>query len=312
MRWLSSDWDHRDPRDDLHNLDDGKYLQALQKLPQSVRQLMEDSEMWVDVEEVHGSYKVTHVVKKREPEYNQGTDLYFLVEKDGTKVPCTEDEYEEWLGMEKNPEELFNRDDVEFVGLDHDQTAPMDVWDVLFSARDYLSRAKQLTNSEDWQAKTNATKKKELSLLSVGLHPRFSGVGIYSADWFPYSPDKRIRHPRAKAIAEKIQQGKLSRRQLSSLINNFHKDQRLEQAKELEHRSRSMKPSRAKAKLLLQAQALRQSYYSHKKQRSKMISDELCPSDKKKLWALWNEHEMRTKGSVKMPHWWFNKGKKGK
>ena len=148
---LVSDLSHRDPKDALHDIDGGSYLEAIDRLSVSHRQLMEDADMHIELKESNNRYRLTKIVKKREPEYIQGHDQYFLLDKEGHRIPIDEDQFDQMLGIQKNIEDVFESPDCEIIGMQHEYTCPRDVWDILFDATECTQRAELLMESYDWQ-----------------------------------------------------------------------------------------------------------------------------------------------------------------
>jgi len=285
---LVSDFDHRDPKSELDDIDTGRYLEALGSLPQNIRQLMQEGDMHVQVEQLEdGTYRVVKIIKKREPEFLQGTDHFFVIDKEGQRLEVEEDTYSELLGLKGDPEDVFNREDVEFVGLEYDQVPPMDVWDITFDETEHVRTARRLIDS-------GKASFKQLQKQADKL--------VYSADWFPYSEDKRLRHARAQLIATKITKEDLSKKELARLIGYTSQDKRPSMATQLLEQAKKMKPSTTKQQILSKAKDIMDSY---KQDKDNPVRDrnKISAGDRRKLWHLWQERYMKLHESVELPPW---------
>jgi len=125
---LSSELEHRDPTDDLTNVDDGKAISAVDMLPHTHRQLLQEGNINVQLSEVAGRYRLTKLVKKREAAYLQGTDKYFVTDKFGARIPVSEEVFDILIGIEKNPDDVYEAGEV--ISIEKDHTPPMDRWDL--------------------------------------------------------------------------------------------------------------------------------------------------------------------------------------
>lgn len=300
MRWLVSDWDNRDPQDDLHNIDDGKYFEGLSRLRDSHRQMLEDSEMRIELKEIDGKYYVTKIVKKREPEYLQTTKSFFVLDKEGKRVYIDEEEWERITGGTHNPEDVYNVDDVEFVGLE-EHTAPMDVWDVIFDATQYITEAQQFIqayNEGRIELSPGETPIQRLQEMQDEL--------IYSADWFPYPVDKRLKNPVALQIAAEIDKG-LSRGQLAyrlrRLRRNRSNDTQREDIEKMIKYADKLPPGPERAYVRKQAQRLKEQMYTNNSEQH--YEPTLSNSDRRKLWDMWRERELRVNGKCMLTSWQF-------
>lgn len=294
MTWLVSEFDHRDPDNKLTDIDTGRYLEALGELPDSIRQMMQDGDLHVDVQEIDGHWRVTKIVKKREPEYLQGSDQYFITDDEGRRIPVSEDELDQMLGIQHDPEDLFNREEIERHPFEHAHTCPRDVWDVIFDASDHVKHCQRLIEDDDWQAQPLWRKKADIA--------QSEQENLYSADWFYYPVDKRLRTQRAREIAKCIEQG-VSKRQLSSLLGPKSTDKRPEIAKSLRVKASKMRHGKQKAAILVRAQKIVDQYISDR--RHGRTRTPISSSERKRLWELWREREMRVNGSVQLTHWQF-------
>ena len=147
MRWLASELTHRDPTDDLADIDGGRFLDALSSLPQSQLQLLQESDMHVQLVELDGRYQPAKIVKMREREYNQGKEHFFVLDDDGRRVTISEEELDKFLGLTGNPDDVYNRQDVEMIGIQSEYVAPRDAWDVTYDATPYIRKMQNLKQS---------------------------------------------------------------------------------------------------------------------------------------------------------------------
>lgn len=298
-KWLCSDWDHRDPRDDLHNVDDGLYLSALQRLPGSIRLLLQDSEMHVEIEEVDGVPLVTKIIKRREPEYLKGHENFFIFDDEGKRIPLSEEEYNELLGFKKDSEDVLNMEGDDLQSLDSEWTPPMDVHDVIYDATEYVHTVQRLVESEPFQKQSNQRKIEIIKKLQNDL--------IYSADYFPYPKDKRFHTEASKKVAKLIFDEDLTKQQLGAMLGPRCPDKRAEYVKELRARASKMMPGVDKARTLKKAQKVYDSLIRDRKAGRSAESSIFSDSDRAKLWALWRAKEAKNKGSVKLLSWQFKK-----
>jgi len=325
---LGQDLNHRDPISNLTDVETGKFLQALDDLPHSIRQMFDDSNMRVEVTEIEGVPRITKIIKKREPEFVQGKDQFYVLDEVGRRVPISEEQYDRMLNLSQDPEDVLSGNfDVQT--LTHEHTAPMDTWDICYDASAfvafYTSVKKSLMNdnisSALWAVENeidnliNAQKltvteanvlvNKFITNTSEFFH-EMSEYLIYSANYFMYSADKRVHHYRAKEIMKQIQEKNLTKRQLGALIGpGIKEDQRLIVAKQLQEQAKALKPSPVKGRLMLKAQALRNNYYQAKKRGEITFSSAIPQSDKNKLWQAWNEKQLKENGSLQLMSWQF-------
>tara|TARA_Y100000310_G_scaffold345609_1_gene467264 strand:- start:5738 stop:7210 length:1473 start_codon:yes stop_codon:yes gene_type:complete len=132
---LGSDLEHRDPTDDLHNIEDGKYLAALDALPQHLQDMWMDTDVHVEfVETDAGHYQILKIVRKREPAFVQSKETFWGMTADGKRCPLTEEEFDKLTGGHENPDDVYHHEDTELVCVDSAFVAPMDPWDVVFDA----------------------------------------------------------------------------------------------------------------------------------------------------------------------------------
>jgi hypothetical protein len=297
--WLVSDFDHRDPQDDLHDIDTGKYLGALQELSGGIRQMLQESDMHCEVREVEGAYRIVKIVKKREAAYLQGSDHYFVYDHEGKRIPLTEEEYNKLLGLTGDPEDVFNASEVDLQTIGSEHTAPMDVWDVIYDATEFLAESNRLMKTVQWERMDKKTRIATIAHMAEKL--------IYSADYFPYPQDKRIHGKRAREIAEMIKTGNLSKLQMCQLLGDKVKDKRPEMVKEFRTRATKMPKGKEKAQLLIRANKMVESYCKDRRNYKGPTWETIGDSDRSKLWELWRRRCIELTGSVALMPWQFEK-----
>lgn len=299
INWLVSDWDHRDPCDDLHDIECGLYLQALQNLRDNYLCLLQDSNMHVELREYGGQYHICKIVKKREPEYIQGADKFFIFDSEGKRIPLSEEEYNELLGTGASKEDVFEAADLDLQTIGSEHAAPMDVWDIIFDATEYFREVNRLVDNEEFQALPMEMKRQQLADLAETL--------IYSADWFPYSQDKRLHSFEAREIAVQIEKG-LSRQKLASLLGTRDVvEKNMELALKIEAQAKKLMAGPRKGEMLVKARNLKDAVYKMRRETKPARQNPISDSDRSKLWTLWREREMRVNGEVKLMPWQFKK-----
>jgi len=312
--WLVHDWDNRDPSSKLEDIDCGGYLEALSSLSDNHRQLLQDNSMHINLTDMEDSYRVSKVVKMREAEYLQGSAQYFVLDSEGKRIPIDEDEWEKLTGGNPNPEDVYNHPDAELQGIE-EWTTPRDTWDILFDATPFIQASRQLLEDEVWQTKPGKQKLQDLEDLSNGVtivvqHDNYSRKfqgGIYSADWFPYPADKRLRSCRALGIAERIKHG-LTRGQLAHLLRD-QIDTTASDAVAIRKAALQLPLGKERAMRLQRAEEIRLSAPSLS-DRNK--SGTITPSEKRRLWDIWRDKELADKGTVELTHWQYAKALKAK
>lgn len=288
--WMTHEWDARDPNNALQDIDTGRYLNALSELPNNIKQMMYDGNMHITVDEVEGHWRIVKIVKKREPEYLTGSNNFFILDTDGNRIPVDEEEWDRLTGGHRNPEDVYEYEGVQLQGLEEHST-PMDVWDILFDATAYINQIRNLQNIT-WMPPYQ-------KLVEIKKSQK---EDIYSADWFPYSQDKRIHSERARKIAKQILAGGISRGQLASMLR-VSQDHRVTAASKMKAQGLKMPLGKERAQLLLKAESIKEDI-----RRSPHRAPEGIPAaDKAKLWSIWRDYEMFTKGSVILTSWQFEK-----
>jgi len=296
--YLCSDFDHLDPRSDLEDIATGKFMEARSRLPESFRQLMQDESLFVQVEEVQGVPYVTKVVKRREPEFLTGSEIYFVFDNEGIKIPLTEEEYHKLLGLKNDPEDVLNmsNDDLETIGSV--AVPPLDKYDVVYDCSEFVKELQKLLDLQDRDGKV-AVSKETLADLQEEL--------IYSADWFPYSADKRIQSSVACSIAEKIRSCDLTKQQLGALLGSKMTDNRLQIVKKLRKDAASLPLGKQKAGLLLRAQSIHHSVMKDMKAGKYQDQSIVTDDERAKLWYMWRNKKIETEGAIKLMPWQFQK-----
>jgi hypothetical protein len=299
--WLCSDWDHRDPRDGLSDIDTGKYLSELSKLPQNTLQLLEDSNMHIELREVDNRYQVVKITKKRESEYMQSKDRFFIFNDDGKRIPLTEEQFDRYLGIQHNPEDLYEFEDVQLETLGSEATPPLDAWDIIFDATEYLTMANNFIRQ--WNNNTAENVNDPVKHLE-----QLADEFIYSADWFPYSSDKRLKGARAKQIAAKILSGKITTKQhLGAEIGSRVIDTRPQKVKEMRAQALKMPLGKPRAKILIYAQKIMDNVHKDRKNDKGRHIDTINDSDRRILWDMWRNERLKRDGSVQLQSWQFEK-----
>ena len=299
---LVCELDHRNPSSDLADVETGKALQAMSELPASIRMLLEDSNIHVQLEEVEGKYRIVKIVKKRDPGYVQGTENYFIFDSEGKRIPLTEEEYSELLGMKQNPEDVLSLDEEQLEGIDSSVSVAMDMWDVVYDASEFVGELKRLAAIQDETGEPISAAK--ITDLSEKL--------IYSADWFPYPTDKRLSSSVARKIADLIETRNLSRQQLASMLGNHGVDNRLDIVKSMRVKAGKLSPGKEKAALLNRAQSLFDLAMRDLKGGTYQDRPVVPTEDKAKLWALWRSQQISDRGEVQLMSWQYEKMERAK
>ena len=302
--FLCSEWDHREPSCDIKDVETGKYLSALQDLPNSIRQLLEDSEMFCEVDDVEGSYHVTKIIRKRPAEYLTGEEHYFIFDKDGRRIPLTEEQFSELLGMKSSEDDVLNLDGEMLEGLNSEYTCPLDKHDVIVDYTEYVRKARAILSGEWPYQNISNGKKRELLHEAEDL--------IYSADWFPYPQDKRLHSSHARKVASLIESRNLSKQQLGALLGPKDPDTRMAEVKKMRAIAAKMKSSPGKAKLLGRAQSIFDQMTKQRKAKKTAETALVDATDRSKLWAMWRERKALIEGQVELMSWQFQKAYRAK
>ena len=297
---LVSELQHRDPQDDLSDVDCGRYLDAIQRLPQNTRQLLQEGDMHCELREIDDRYRVVKVVKKREPEFLQGSERHFVFDQEGQRIPLTENEFDKALGLAADPDDIYETDHLQLETINSESVPPLDRWDVTYDASEFLNEAQRfIRNWNEGITDGIQDPVKHMEDLANQL--------IYSADWFPYAADKRIHGSRAREIARKIISGEIkTKQQLGATLGPKVTDRRPQKVKELRSRAEEKEPGRGKAALLIRANKIVDKYCKDLRSLERQ-PDPISDSDRAKLWALWRMQRMKDDGEVKLMPWQFEK-----
>lgn len=299
INWLCSDWDSRDPKDDLHNVEDGKFLEAIAKLPESFRLLMQDNDMHVEITEVNGEPIVTKIIKKRDEAFIQSTESYFVYDNEGARIPLTEDEYNKLLGLRTNPDDVFSLDGLDLQSIDSENSPARHVWDVIYDSTEYTRNINNLLENQSFQNNSPAEKQK--------IVDKMKEEQIYSADFFPYPVDKRLHSDAAKRVAALIEEKNLTKQQLGAILGPRNPEKRLAYVQELRSSARKMIPGPGKAATFKKAQAVYDQLVSDRKMFKNREDSIFTDTDRAKLWTIWRSKEARVHGEVKLLPWQFQK-----
>jgi hypothetical protein len=143
---LVSDLDHRDPRNEFEDIDTGKALLALSKLPQLTRMLVESNEWFVALDD---SGRMIRLIRRRNDEMLQGSDpdeteFEFELDPEDALAPGRHVQLSSGVTgeTESNEDELTESQEEansEEVLLDEhrissDWKAPRDRWDLIYDA----------------------------------------------------------------------------------------------------------------------------------------------------------------------------------
>lgn len=205
MRWLTSDWDYRDNQNDLVDPDAG-FIEINQRL----RGDLESFDMRLSTEQMGDFHEISSISVRRDPECITGEYQYKVIAPDGSQIRLTDEEADKLIGIQSNPEDMYNA--CEKVCLESEYSAPLEKWDLTYSAIDYISEARKLLKNNAFQAMSSDQKRESLKKLGDKL--------IYSATWYPSPADKRIHDPRARQILELIKEKRISKGRLYRLIDD--------------------------------------------------------------------------------------------
>lgn len=209
--WLCSDWDSRDSSDDFHDIETGKFMQALQDLSQLTRQLLEDSDKFI---ELNSNGEVVKEIHKRDLEFLDGHYIYRVDMQDEQDELIDENKFDKLLGLECNPDDVYSNPDMLVYGtisndenstsVTVDYCAPMDKWDLVLDETEYDHIKNEYEVSDSYHRHNKRTR---VSVLNK-LYDEY----VYSADLFPKKQDKRLKRQLAidmmKCIKESNVNGK--------------------------------------------------------------------------------------------------------
>ena len=314
MTWLVSDWDHRDPNSDLEDIETGKCLEAIDSVGQLTRMLIESTDFHPTIEEdSDGHCHIVKLIRKRNSEFKQGRETHFVYDKEGTRINLSEEQFDSLLGINHNPDDVFNTEDIDLETLDSSYTAPRDDWDVVWDETEVRRAHKQLQTREFWDSWTEEQKDEELQLLRDGEHPDYEGVKEYSSSYFPYPADRRMVSPKSMLIASQIRETGITRGRLARLLSEPPKhDLRPEKSKALKEQALKLPLGKERARLLGQAQAMMACYTKsmkamRKRGQTPVVGHSISATDKKALWAMWKDQQVATTGSCELTQWQYEK-----
>ncbi len=311
----------------------GETFTKVDELSQLQRQLVEDESLRVQLDD---QGRVVKLISRREPEYMQGREEFFITAQDGARIPISEDELDELVGNQANSEDVYiaaAEGKVELKDIESEFSTPRDMYDISFDATEFL----QQVDSMDWS---------EVEGDPSEILDELADEYIYSADWFPRKADKRIRSKACREALAKIQSSResLPKQVIMQLIGKSL-DKRLSMIQELEKQAHSLKPGKMKASLLLRAQTIKLSRIRDlQRSRCKWVDlhaelDPLAiqtPADRKAfiaayrqatpgpiklkfrvnsskslegeahhIWDAWAKHENEVKGGVVLTSWQY-------
>ena len=349
---IPSDLSHRDPTDDLQNIEDGKFIAALDQLPSHIKDMWMSTDVHVELVETEaGHQQITKIIKKREPGFAQGKETFWGLTADGTRCPLSEDEFDEITGGRENPDDVYKSDEVEFVQVDREYSAPLDPWDVVFDATEFqqhllnlrkrgedLRDAAELLEGprEDWKfsniimdrlekleaSDTNpeaylSNLKKFIQAMQLSLRVEWDNIYdrkdkngriipgalttmVYSADFFPYPVDKRIRSARAREIVDTIKRQNLTKQQVGKMIGR-QVDRRPALVAKTKADALKMPLSKRRGQILIKAQNIEACI------RTAAPRHEMSQSDVRKIWETWQRRNIEVNGSCNIPSWQYRR-----
>lgn len=329
--WTTDEWDHRDPIDDLHDVETGKYLSAMQELPQSVRQLMQESDFFVVIDE---SNRVTKEIHKRDPEFQTGNYVYRVKTEDGEKL-LDEEALDKLLGLEGSPDDVYaNPDNLEYghvsmsaeesddnmsdgnTVVECDYVAPMDRWDLIYDDSEYRKAAIEYTHSSAYARHSERTRQWVFSKLY--------DENVYSADMFLKKQDKRLKTQLTKDMAKCIQEGSVQGKDLVQWTKD-KTDPKVPEINKLTwmlYSGRCVCYGKRRVNVWKRRQELiEKRINAMKKMKTFKFNDNgdiehipsvnavqnLSSSDKQKLWDLWRKEQVLNEGEIKATSWVYAK-----
>lgn len=292
--WLVGEFDYYDTEDEIDDILCGKYLQAFGEIPKSVRLMLQDDTMFCQVKNVGGTYRIVKIIAKRPAEYDKGTEKHFIIDKYGARIPITEEEFTELLGMQVSKEDALEQEDN--ISLDSEYKSSHETWDVIFDATEYLRTCLFLINTEEYQALSES--EKQLTLKDAEKE-------IFSGPYFPYDADKRLHGGElSKKLYQLISEGSISKSELFEFLNpeklKTNSDKKLDYAKTLINSANKLPKGPKKTFLYNKAISIKNSAYKYKRSNIDFITDKFA-GDKSKLWDRLNYYLANRNGEVKMP-----------
>jgi hypothetical protein len=223
---LISDLEHRDMETEI----EGSFAKFDTLSPLN-RQLSQEENVRADFL----GNRVTKVVKRRDPEFQQGTEQSFVVDKEGMMIPVSDDEMKDIL--DSGEEDIYRNSTP--VSIEDRHFTPRDRWDLVFDASEFLQEVRK--NLGIINSLSGRSREKYLE--------RMTDEHLYSANIYPPKRDKRIRRG-FEEVARDI--GKLDRDQLL-IICNHGRDVTPEYIRKLRREAWKMKKGRARAAKLEKA-----------------------------------------------------------
>lgn len=320
---LTHEMDHR-----KLELECGEGLTRMDRMSQFNRMLSEGNEVRISTLQ---NGRITKIICRRNPEYQ------YVVEQE---------ERDEWDDV-PNPEDVYERDDVERVSLKRE--IPRDKYDLIFNVTTLIQEVRRVASTKDYQSLSEKEKENLLERMTDEL--------TYSADWFPALPDKRFHSARTREIIHEIQTSPtpLTKHQVLSLMKGTLEDKRPQLIEDLRVKAQGITGPR-KAALLKQIEDIKKSrkedirrmkiipsakmrariqrladlqeaanHERNPKKRGELvrefrsiaeepislrIREKGAPplgSDRQHIWDAWVMREIQEKGAVKLQSWQFQR-----
>lgn len=317
--WLTSDFDNRDPRDDLSDVEGIKSLEAQQDLPQHIREMWESTDHRVQVDEMNDRYRITKIVTKRDPEHSESQESYHCYNKAGKRIPLTEKEYDELLGISHSLDDMYEalvssvwtedeedvqQEELELESLESSHNAPMDRYDLTFDATEAIREAKR--SIEFWnEGSLQVFFDNKEHFLS---HIQQIVDSSYSANWYPARQDKRVHGKRAKSIIKRIECGELSDgRAVATAIGQKEEDMRPIIARNLKKQAMNLPNGPQKVKLMKKAQFIMNCALEDKRKHKK-DKEVIRGAEREKIWSTFNRKAKLDNGEeLKLTSWQYQR-----
>jgi hypothetical protein len=298
--WLVSDFDHRDPKDDLHDVETGRSISEIDKLPQYLRQLLQESDLYVELNWDHDNnhYQVVKIVSKRDPLFLQGDERITIQDKYGHKMSIDPEMLDEFIGLKENPEELFLQEGIERVSIETEYCNPRDVWDLIMDESHAIVT----------QVEPGGYERDEYGFpvwKDTKVEKVIDEDKCYSARMYEYHEDKRIKHRRARRILQLIQTKDLSKKELVQLMAP-RKDKRPEMASQMKSAARTIIIGSIREKIEARARILMRDFRKSENTYEQDGGD-IPSTEKNILWMAWERRQMELYGKVELPSWKYEK-----
>lgn len=301
MRWLVSELDYRDGTNPLNDISTGAYLGEMERLSQSHRQLREDSDMHVELDLIGDFYQVVKCVRKRPAERMNGEESYFYYDREGKKIPVSEEEFDRLIGIHRNKEDILEQEENEVMSLDSQHDAPLDKWDIVFDLTEVIKEQRKFV------AICEKSEKKIDPNWARKLLQGMAEAGTYSANWYPYPKLNKLSHY-AKQVVKKIEENDLSHDDMMIALGYKFTDKRNKQLELLQKKFDKMPLGKEKAKLAMNIQRLKKDVFKANQTNNVMITQ----NERNTLWSIWRENQIKRHGKVKMTKWHFENALKTK